>query len=50
MHLDVNEKRFEHFKYFPIIASKYPTPNGPDFEKYLFRGDPKGDKKRANDA
>jgi hypothetical protein len=50
MHLDVNEKRFEHFNYFPVIASKYPTPLGPDFAKYLYRGDPKGDRKRADDA
>lgn len=36
-HLDAHESRFEHFNYFPGIASKYSKPNAPNFENYAPR-------------
>jgi hypothetical protein len=49
-HLDATDSRFEHFNYFPGIASKYETHNAPDFEKYAPRTTNKKEIKAANNA
>lgn len=49
-HLNATDSRFEHFNYFPGIASKYEKHNPPNFENYAPRTNEKKELKAANSA